>query len=215
MQGAQYAGPVAVIVGVEGRGEIPGAIDQHRFGLAQGEAVLVHDVVAGRRFAVLGNIEQVFNGLGEMPHLVGGSPAPGEIVQLVIAQADRWLWALCGGEVLGHPVEGVDIGFFDRSGLGAGEAHHHEDKAIFGHLIRRSRFFLPILIGNERKIALVEIFGTVEGGDLAQHVFVLLAKHLGNFQGSRDRLALMQADEIGRGKGSDAVHGVIPRMRCS
>ncbi|MNP34966.1 hypothetical protein D3C76_1282780 [compost metagenome] len=36
--------------------------------------------------------------------------------------------------MLGHPVEGVDIGFFGRCGLGAGEAHHHKDKAVFGHV---------------------------------------------------------------------------------
>lgn len=192
-------GPVAVAVGIGL--DMAGAVGQDLASLVQGVRVLVDDGVVATGVAVFGGLH----------HPVGGAPAPGQGAEFVISQADWWLWAL-DGKLLGHPVEGVDIGLFGRRRLGAGEAHHHKDKAIFGHLIRWPLLAFPILIGNERKIALVEIFGTVEGGDLAQHVFVLLAKYFGDFQGCGDRLALVQADDLGRSKGDDAVHGLIPSL---
>lgn len=204
-------GPVAIAVGVGL--DMVGAVGQDLAGLVQGIGVLVDDGVVAAGVAVFSDFEQGIDAAGGLHHPVGSAPAPGEGAEFVISQADCRLRAL-GGELLGHPVEGVDIGLFGRRGLGAGETHHHKDKAVFGHLIRWSRFSLPVLIGNERKIALVEIFGTVEGGDLTQHVFVLLAKHFGDFQGGGDRLALVQADDLGRGKAGDGVHGVIPLMRC-
>lgn len=42
---------------------------------------------------------------------------------------------------------------------------------------------------------------------------MLLTKNLGDFQGCGDRLALMKADDLGRGKTVDAVHSVIPVMQ--
>lgn len=202
-------GPVAVSVGVGL--DMVGAVGQDLAGLVQGVRVLVDDGVVAAGVTVFGDLKQGVDAAGGLHHPVGGAPAPGQGTEFVIGQADRRLRAL-GGELLGHPVEGVDIGLFGRRGLGAGEAHHHKDKAIFGHLIRWPLLAFPILIGNERKIALVEIFGTVEGGDLAQHVFVLLAKYFGDFQGSGDRLALVKADDLGRSKSDDAVHGLIPSL---
>lgn len=40
-----------------------------------------------------------------------------------------------------------------------------------------------------------------------------LAKEIGNFEGGCNRLALMKADDLGRGKTVDAVHRVIPVMQ--
>lgn len=59
------------------------------------------------------------------------------------------------------------------------------------------------MIDNELNIALVE------GDDLVQYVFVLLAKELGHFQGRGDRLALLKADDLSRGKTGDVVHDEI------
>lgn len=204
-------GPVAVAVGVGL--DMVGAVGQDLAGLVQGVGVFVDDGVEAAGVTVFGYLEQGIDAAGGLHHPVGGAPAPSEGTEFVIGQADGRLWAL-GGELFGHPVEGADIGLFGRRCLGAGEAHNHKDKAVLGHLIRGSCLAFPVLIGNERKIALVEIFGTVQGGNLAQHVFVLLAKHLGDFQGCCDRLALLQADDLGRGKASDVAHGMSPRMRC-
>ncbi|MNG18794.1 hypothetical protein D3C84_1028910 [compost metagenome] len=45
--------------------------------------------------------------------------------------------------------------------------------------------------------------------DLLQHVVMTLAKEFGNFQGGSNRLALMQADDIGRAEVGDAVHRCV------
>nr|WP_311948974.1 hypothetical protein [Halomonas piscis] len=36
-------------------------------------------------------------------------------------------------ELLGHPVEGVDVGHLDLCGLLAGEAHHQKHEAVLIH----------------------------------------------------------------------------------
>lgn len=89
-------------------------------------------------------------------------------------------------QLLGHPVEGVDIGLFGRRGLGTGEAHHHKDKAVFGHLIETGRTLCSVsnfeLLGHLRKIAEMKICAAFEIADLLQHVVMTLAKELGHFQ---------------------------------
>lgn len=162
--------------------------------------------------AVFGDLEQGVDAAGGIHHAVGGAPTPGQGAEFIIGQANCRLRAL-GGKLFGHPVEGVNVGLFGRRGLGAGEAHHHKYKAVFSHLIRWSCLAFPVLIGNGRKIAGVECCGTFEVADLLQHVVMTLAKELGHFQGGCNRLALMKADDLGRGKAVDAVHSVIPVMQ--
>jgi len=47
-------------------------------------------------------------------------------------------------ELLFHLVEGVDVGFFELGGFGAGEAHGQEDEAVAGDAIHRASLVLFI-----------------------------------------------------------------------
>jgi len=203
-------GPVGVAVGVGL--DMAGAVGQDLAGLVQGVGVLMDDGVVAAGVTVFGDLKQGVDAAGGLHHPVGGAPAPGQGTEFVIGQADRRLRAL-GGELLGHPVEGVDIGFFGRRGLDAGEAHHHKDKAVLGHLVCFVICFAAIglndFIGYLRKIAEVKFCTAFEVSDLLQYVVMTLAKQLGDFQRGGDRLALLQADDLGRAKAGDVVHGVF------
>lgn len=82
---------------------------------------------------------------------VSFAPEPWQGAELIIDQADRRLLVL-GRELLGHPVEGVGIGFFGRRGLGAraglvgGLLEQRVDQEGFG--------FLSILRGDGKQLAL-------------------------------------------------------------
>lgn len=151
-------GPVAVAMGVGL--DMAGTVGQDLAGLVQGVGVLVDDGVVAASVTVFGDLEQGIDATGGLHHPVGGAPAPGQGTEFVIGQADRRLRAL-GGELFGHPVEGADIGLFGRRSLGAGEAHHHKDEAVFGHLVESGRTLCSVsnfdLLGHLRKIAEMKI----------------------------------------------------------
>ena len=152
-------GPVAIAVGVGL--DMAGAVGQDLTGLVQGVRVLVDDGVVAAGVAVFGDLKQGIDVAGGLHHPVGGAPAPGQGAKFVICQTDCRLWALGGGKLLGHPVEGIDIDLFGRRCLGAGEAHHHKDKAVFGHLVETGRTLCSVsnfdLLGHLRKIAEMKI----------------------------------------------------------
>lgn len=179
-QVGEQLGPVAVAVGVGL--DMAGAVGQDLAGLVQGVGGLVDEGVVAAGVAVFGDLEQGVEAAGGLHHPVGGAPAPGQCTEFVIGQADCRLRALGGGKLFGHPVEGVDIGLFGCRSLGAGETHHHKDKAVLGHLIRWPCLAFAIHITNGRKIAGVEFCGAFEVTDLLQHVVMTLAKELCHFQ---------------------------------
>jgi len=49
-------------------------------------------------------------------------------------------------------VEGVDVGFFELGGFGAGEAHGQEDEAVAGDALHRASLVLFIFVFSQLKI---------------------------------------------------------------
>jgi hypothetical protein len=60
------------------------------------------------------------------------------------------------GDVVGHGVEGLDEGEFERHRLRPGEAHRQQPEAVLGHG-DEAQFAIPVEEIGRRKIALAKI----------------------------------------------------------
>lgn len=199
--------PVAVAVG--GALNMAGLVGQDALGGGQGHRVFVNDGVVGADLAVFGHIEQGIDAAGGPHHAIGGAPQPGERIQLVIGQGSEGL--------RGFPVQHIEHPVAELFGERRAGEHGDQMGAAQGedpNLFLAAAVAEPLDGQFDRQGHAGGKFVGITAIDAAHGIIVGIAKGLGDLRCSQPGLAMMgDNSELGVME-ADAVHDVVPRMRC-
>lgn len=204
--------PVPVSVAVSSGLNVAGLVGQDALGGGQGHRVFVDDGVVGAGLAVFGHIEQGVDGLGGYHHPVGGAPQPGERVQFVIGQGGEGLRV--GG---GLPVQHIEHPAAKLFGERCAGEHGDQMGAAQGedpNLFLTAAVAEPLDGQFDRQGHAGGKFVGITAIDATYGIIVGIAKGLGYLWCGQPGLAVVGDNgELGVME-ADAVHDVVPRMRC-